>query len=163
MLAKEMIIKKFEYNHWANKKLLEHATKITPEQWGDDSIEYSRGNIHQTMHHILIVEEMWLAMCEHHQRPTDLPTPETLSTPESLIEYSDKVQNIILTYLNTLDEEKLKASFESISPNGKTYSLVIWHILNHVLYHSAQHRSEVAELLTRYGQSPGDIDFIFFV
>jgi uncharacterized damage-inducible protein DinB len=39
----------------------------------------------------------------------------------------------------------------------------VWQILVHILYHSAQHRSEMAEMLTRYGQSPGDLDFVFYL
>jgi hypothetical protein len=31
------------------------------------------------------------------------------------------------------------------------------------LIHSVQHRSEAAQILTRLGQSPGNIDFIFYV
>ena len=40
----------------------------------------------------------------------------------------------------------------------RTYT--VWYLLLHVLFHSAQHRSEAAEMLTRFGYSPGFIDFI---
>jgi uncharacterized damage-inducible protein DinB len=32
-----------------------------------------------------------------------------------------------------------------------------------LLIHSIQHRSEAAAMLTDFGRSPGDIDYIFFV
>ena len=48
-------------------------------------------------------------------------------------------------------------------PDGSERSPSQWQILVHILYHSAQHRSEMAEMLTRFGQSPGDLDFIFYV
>ena len=37
------------------------------------------------------------------------------------------------------------------------------HILHHVVIHGMQHRSEAAAILTDYGHSPGNIDFIIFL
>jgi uncharacterized damage-inducible protein DinB len=47
--------------------------------------------------------------------------------------------------------------------SGKSYEWLLWQPLFQVLNHGAQHRSEAAVLLTEFGQSPGDIDFIFFL
>ena len=35
--------------------------------------------------------------------------------------------------------------------------------ITHVLMHSAQHRAEAAELLTRLGYSPGQLDYMEFL
>jgi len=34
--------------------------------------------------------------------------------------------------------------------------------LQHLILHGMQHHTEIAQLLTLKGQSPGDIDFIFY-
>lgn len=162
MLAKTMIVTKFEYNYASNKRLLDLATKVTPEQWTDNTVQYSRGNLHTTLHHILTVEQMWVHMCQHRGIMPTLPSMDDLPSVESLITYSDEVHQGIMAYLTDADESELSTEFSATSPSGKPYSLVVWRILTHVLYHSAQHRSEVADLLTQYGHSPGDMDFIFF-
>jgi uncharacterized damage-inducible protein DinB len=63
-------------------------------------------------------------------------------------------------YLESLDETVLSSTVFGRPNTDQERTLTIWYILTHVLFHSAQHRSEVAIMLTRYGQSPSFIDFM---
>ena len=65
-------------------------------------------------------------------------------------------------YIETLSEADLDAEIAATDWRGNTYQMKRWHILVHVILHGMQHRSEAAELLTGYGQSPGNLDFIFY-
>lgn len=47
-------------------------------------------------------------------------------------------------------------------PDQVERSEPVWHILMHVLHHSAQHRAEAAAMLTHFNLSPGNIDYIGF-
>ena len=38
----------------------------------------------------------------------------------------------------------------------------LWRVLQHLILHGMQHHAELAQLLTAKGQSPGNLDFIFF-
>jgi uncharacterized damage-inducible protein DinB len=69
----------------------------------------------------------------------------------------------VQTFLAEASDDDLAEQVTLKRPDGTERSLTRWQILTHILYHSAQHRSEMAELLTRYDQSPGDTDFLFFV
>ena len=41
-------------------------------------------------------------------------------------------------------------------------ALTVWEVLMHLYTHSATHRSEMAQMLTDHGSSPGDIDYLDF-
>ena len=41
--------------------------------------------------------------------------------------------------------------------------LPLWQQLAHLANHSTQHRSEVAEMLTQMGRSPGDLDLMQYL
>jgi uncharacterized damage-inducible protein DinB len=45
---------------------------------------------------------------------------------------------------------------------GESAILPRWRIFQHLVLHGMQHHTELAQLLTAKGQSPGDIDFVFY-
>jgi uncharacterized damage-inducible protein DinB len=46
---------------------------------------------------------------------------------------------------------------------GKSRISKVHHLLTHILYHSASHRSELAAYLTQCGHSPGDLEFLNYL
>jgi uncharacterized damage-inducible protein DinB len=51
---------------------------------------------------------------------------------------------------------------ELINRRGDIFPTPRWRVLQHLVLHGMQHHSELAQLLTAKGQSPGNIDFIFY-
>jgi len=45
---------------------------------------------------------------------------------------------------------------------GRAWPIPRWRVLQHQILQGMQHHAELARLLTEAGQSPGDLDFIFF-
>ena len=75
---------------------------------------------------------------------------------------SESEQQHMDAYLSGLEEADLAAQLTIKRWDGVEIDMIRWHMLSHLLMHSMQHRSEAAVLLTQYGRSPGDIDFLFF-
>jgi uncharacterized damage-inducible protein DinB len=159
-----------EYNDWADAHLLAACAQVRPEQYAAPG-SYGRGGLRATMVHIL--DNIWqqrITLQGFYQEPladkaaydaTELhegafPTLAMLHE-RWLIE-----QQEMRAYLDTLTEEKLNGTIHYVIPGAKR-ARVVWHILLDLILHAAQHRSEVAALLTSYGQSPGDFDFIMFM
>ena len=66
------------------------------------------------------------------------------------------------SFLASLTDERLTQKIQYITTKGVPFENVLWHLLAHVVNHGTQFRSEAAIALTAYGQSPGDLDLLFF-
>jgi uncharacterized damage-inducible protein DinB len=150
MQGKEMLQTLYAYNIWANRKIFEAAARLEPSQW-DEPNQVVERTLHVLLYHIVRTEWGWRQMVHTRGQLTRAPQLEE--------EESRQIQ----AYLSELSEADLTTSLDLIDRSGKEVQLVIWRMLAHAVLHSMQHRSEAAAILTHLGQSPGDIDFIYFV
>src|SRR5512133_998668 len=159
----------FDYNDWADARILAACARVSPEQYAAPD-SYGRGGLRTTMVHIL--DNIWqqrITLQGYYQEPlaneaaydaTELHE-DTLPTLAVLQERWLIEQREMWAYLDTLTEETLNSTIRYVIP-GARRERVVWHILLDLTLHATQHRSEAAAQLTSYGQSPGDFDFIMF-
>jgi len=158
MLAPTIIRTMYQYSHDTTNRLLDLATKVTPEQW-DTPQEAGQRSLHQTLHHLIVVEEEYLHLCQTGHTIWASQPIERYPNATSLHALNDQIHATYLPYLERLTDDDLTTRITALMPSERVESVLIWHIFIHMLYHSAQHRSECAFMLTRYGHSPGFIDF----
>ncbi len=162
MLDTAMLTTMFDYNAVTNARLLDCAAKVSDEQL-DTPTNYSVGSLRQTLWHTLIVEYGWGGFCRGTEVSRDRPPITPTDTIASFQAFQTQESAQMRAYLDGVSSDALTETLTRKRPDGTERSFIRWQILAHILYHSAQHRSEAAELLTRYGQSPGDTDFIYYV
>ena len=151
----------FDYNYWANGQILETAKKVTEAQFLAPA-EFPYGGLRGTLVHLLEGEWAWRVRFETQAYVPDLPETEfpTLAVIEARWKEEETAMR---AYLARISDEDLEKGVTYPIDDGKTRTRILWHCLVHVVNHGTQHRSEAAALLTRYGQSPGDIDFTIFL
>lgn len=156
-----MLLTMFEFNHVTNNRLLDVAAVLTPEQWTTPLDEGQR-SLHETLFHLLTVEEEWGYLCRHKQSRFRYRQINDYPDAASLRTFSDQDYRVTCDYLESVDDDILTSTVTGVMPppEFEVRTFPVWQILTHILYHSAQHRSEVALMLTRCGHSPGSIDFI---
>ena len=163
MLAREMLITLFEYNQWANGRVLDQAEKVTDAQWTAEPDPEGR-SLQEILAHYIRTERVWRLLSAHGMiRDGDLPDIEELGTVEALRGFSEAEAELMGILLNDWSDDSFDEEVMVTRWDGKTYPIVRWQMLQHLLLHSMQHRSEAAVLLTDFGHSPGDIDFLFFI
>jgi uncharacterized damage-inducible protein DinB len=152
----------FDYNCWATEKIMKKTANLSPEQLKAQTA-CSHGSLRGTIAHIISAEWIWRQRCQNGISPDHFIDENLFPTFESLNLRILEEQAEMRKYLGTLSRSDLQGSIEYKTTTGAAYKNTLWHILVHLFNHGTHHRSEIAEMLTRYGHSPGDIDFIFYL
>ncbi len=158
----EHLISLFDYNYWANHCLLDKAVELDPELWNAPA-EVSFGSLRDTMIHVLSTEWMWRQRIQEGVSPSGFPMENNFPTVELLRQYWLLEEATMLAYLASLTEGDTRRVVRYKNTKGVVYENPLWQILLHVVNHGTQFRSEAGVLLTQYGHSPGDIDYIFYL
>ncbi len=160
-MNKQDILTLYQYNQWANAKILNAAAQVTQEQCLAQAA-FPHGGLRGTLVHIMFAEWIWRNRWEgtsfaYRLKPEEFPTLETLCTRWK------EEEKKLMEFVHRLTDEKLNGTISYTNTSGKPFTRILWHMMAHVVNHGTQHRAEAAALLTEFGRSPGDIDLIYFL
>ena len=65
-------------------------------------------------------------------------------------------------FIAALPSARLSDVIEYVNTRGEAWSYPLWQQWVHQVNHATQHRIEVAVMLTEFGVSPGDLDFLVY-
>lgn len=151
----------YQYNQWANAKIMNAASNLTVEQFLAPA-KFPYGGIRSTLTHALFAEWIWRNRWQGIS-PTTRIKPEEFDTFESLKTRWLQEEIELMKFVDELTDETLNSVFQYSSTEGVKYENILWESMAHVVNHGTQHRSEVAQMLTNFNLSPGDIDMILFL
>jgi uncharacterized damage-inducible protein DinB len=150
----------YDYGYWANRKLFEVISQLTPEQFASP-VAGSYGSIRNTLVHVMSAEWGWLDRCGGPPRGPRL-NPDDYPTVESLVDGWGRVEGYLRNFLSTLKDEDLAREIEFKIGDAPSQSLAIGEMLQHGANHAVHHRGQVALLLRVLGYVPGNFDLIFY-
>ncbi len=157
----EAIRNLYEYNEWANGRLLEAASKLSEEELARE-MGASYGSVQGSLGHLAGAQIVWLARWSEGTNPP-LAQPQSLrglAPVRSALERSHEGLRRFVASLSEADVERVVAYTDS---RGVARERPLWQLIAHVVNHGTQHRSEAAMLLAALGSSPGDLDYGHFV
>lgn len=149
----------FDYSAWATDRILARVEQLTPAQFTTAPSD-TLPSVRQMLAHMLGAETLWLTRLRTGEsairvEAADFPDPAALRRAFA------EQRAAIGAFLDTLSDERL-AQPVRFERRGATLELLLWQVLFQLVNHGTQHRSEVAAILTEYGHSPGDLDFLFY-
>lgn len=152
----------FDYNYWVNQRILDAAAGLSEEQFAA-SADVSHGSLRGTLVHALGAEWVWRLRCQG-TSPKALLSQDDFPDLVSLRTRWDEEEHAMREYLAGLTDGDIAGTITSYSrTEGTRFEAPLWQILLHVINHGTQSRSEAAVLLTQYGHSPGDLDYMVFL
>jgi uncharacterized damage-inducible protein DinB len=150
----------YHYNDWANYRILITTSGLTPEQFLSP-VGLSYSSVRDTLVHTMSAEWIWLlrwkgtspsAMLEL----TDFPNLESIQTRWGTIKAETQ------QFIDQLNPLQLGEVVSYVNTRGEKWSYPLWQQMIHQVNHATQHRSEVAAIITYFGNSPGDLDYLVY-
>ena len=151
----------YEFNYWANHKILGVIETLSPEQFTKDHGS-SHGGIHGTLFHIMGAEEIWLKRWKG-ESPTTFSKAEDYPTLDALTQHWDVVEHEMMGFCHMLktDDDILKVlSYNDLK--GNSYAQPLYQMMQHLVNHSSYHRGQVVTMLRQLGAKPVGTDMIAF-
>jgi uncharacterized damage-inducible protein DinB len=161
----------FEYNEWANRRVLEACAAVSPRDYFAAAAGLSFGSLHATLVHILVAEVVWLARWQRGKPPealrdarrADRLARDVIPTFEALRELWAEELSKQRAFFASLTDEQVEAPLSYETQYGEPNQQPMWQLMSHLLNHGTQFRAEAAVRLTQLGVSPGDLDLIVWL
>ena len=158
----------YEYDRWANNRVLEACSALSTEQFTRD-LGGSFSSLRETLLHIFAGEWGWL---QYWKQPSpddaflaDLTARrkvlfDPIAFPElaAVRQKWAEVEKEQVEFIELLTDERL----ERMLPVRKTQVKLI-HLMQHVANHSTYHRGQIALMMRQLGAAPQATDFHVFV
>lgn len=158
-MNKNDMIELFDYNRWAQSRLLASLDQVKPEDFEKD-LHSSHGGIRGTLYHMLNAENIWTSRLEDQQTvPLD---PDKLRSLGDFRQAWSELDSRLSAVLAAITDEQLQSRMEYHDLKGNKYFQPrIWafsQLFNHFTYH----RGQIVALQRQLGYKPVNTDLIGF-
>ncbi len=160
-MNKNDIMTLYDYNYWANARILNATGRVTPEQFVAPA-NLSHGSLRGILVHAFGAEMIWRLRCQEGISVTAVPSENEFPTSGDLLTRWQAEERAMRSYLALLSDIDLNTEIQYRNTKGAPFANILWKILAHVVNHGTQSRAEAGIALTMFGQSPGDLDMILF-
>lgn len=154
------VVALFEYDRWANRRVLDACRTLTAEQYVAEPVP-GWSSVRSTISHIALATEFNLRTLAGD--PDDrIPTEAELPTVDDASRLLERAYRRFDQLRPTLTPERLNSAL-TLCVVGRTFTLPRWAMLRHIVNHSTYHRGQVASKLKRFGIEQPNTDFFFWV
>jgi len=150
----------YEYNTWANHRMLEACAALSEEQFKRD-LHSSFASVRDTLVHLLLVEWIWLERW-HGRSPTAWTPATEFSNLAAVRRRWEQIERDLTDYIASLSAEDLARVIHHTTTKGEPQSAPHWQMLQHLVNHQSYHRGQVTTMLRQLGAKAASTDLIFF-
>jgi len=159
-MNRQDILTLYDYNAWANARVLGTVEPLTAEAFLRD-LKNSFPSVRDTLAHILAAEWIWLRRW-HGESPSKLLAAADFPTLAGLKDRYAAVEKERRVFLGGLSEDRLDRPFQYRDTAGNVYALPLVHSLQHVVNHGTYHRGQITTMLRQLGGKPVSTDMSRF-
>jgi uncharacterized damage-inducible protein DinB len=150
----------YNYNYWANHRILYAAERLTEEQLHQQQ-GHSWGSIHATLLHMMNAEWIWLQRWKG-ESPRVFPSLADYPTLAALRERWRELEAEVRTFVADQTQQSLLEVITYTSTVGETFSMALWKMLVHVPNHNTHHRGELAAMFASLDAPHPEEDWLHY-
>jgi uncharacterized damage-inducible protein DinB len=150
----------YDYNAWANRRAMEAAAALTPEQF-TKPLGSSFSSVRDTLAHIYGAEWIWLERFQG-RSPASLPDVKEFTNLASLRKRWLEHETLLLGFVRGLTQADLDRVMEYKTLKFGVYQNPLWQSMQHLVNHGTYHRGQVTTLLRQLGAQPILTDLMHF-
>jgi uncharacterized damage-inducible protein DinB len=159
-MLKEYLLNLYDFSCWGRDQIFGQAAKLTAEQF-DQQTRFPIHTVKETLVHTMSAEQIYRQRLMG--QPRTEVEKETFADLAAIRDYWKAEEAGMRDYLASVSDEKWLEKFRYTTSRGDEFERVRVHMVTQLFFHSAQHRSELAQMVTEFGFSPGDIDFTIYL
>jgi len=160
MVTPELIRFLYQYNQWADRRLLDACAGLSNEQFSRN-LGSSFGSVRDTLVHLYGAEWVWNERFQG-RSPSSLPGASTLTDLASVRAKLEEMDAYYIDFVSKLSQQDLDRVIRYKSFAGDEFSNPLWQSLHQVSNHASYHRGQVVTLLRQLGAKPVSTDLIGF-
>lgn len=146
----------FEYNRWADDRLIASIRVLTPEQYVRQPAADCR-SVHGTLIHMADATLIWVRRLQG-ETVTGRADESSLPALEDAVRFLDRSHQAAAGLQTTLTPEGLAGELSYADLQGQLRGLPVWAVLRHIVNHSSYHRGQIAARLIDAGIEPPLLD-----
>lgn len=160
MVTPELLRLLFQYNAWADRRLLDACGQLTNEQL-TRSLGSSFSSVRDTLAHLYGAEWVWNERFRGHS-PTALPSGAAFPDLASVRGKLEEMDQYFIDYVSKLSQQDLDRVIVYKTFTGQEFSNPLWQSLHQLTNHGSYHRGQVVTMLRQLGVKPVSTDLIGF-
>ena len=150
----------YAYTKWADGRMFEAVSKLTPEQWAKD-LGSSLKSTRDTVVHLVSAQWIWISRWKG-ETPKGMWAAADFPSQASILEKWEPLARDLAAFVGDQTEESVAKPLTYKNLKGESLTYPLGQLMLHTVNHSTYHRGQVTTLLRQLGAQPLSSDLVVY-
>lgn len=150
----------YDYTRWADHRMFEAVSKLSPEQWTKD-LGSSLKSVRDTVVHVVSAQWIWISRWKG-EVPKGMWAAAEFPTPAPLRDKWEPLAAELAAFVAVQTEDSVAKPLTYKNLKGEQFTYPLGWLMLHTTNHSTYHRGQVTTLIRQLGAQPLSSDLVVY-